>query len=140
MKNRVARLLSVGIALAAVAAVHAQDKTVTANVPFSFYMDSSLMPQGAYRVSTVSNGAAVWIMSTKSDASKAVTTLHLTGKKVDEPARLVFHRYGEEYFLAEVWTGDSSRGGLIARSPREKELAQSGAAPPLAMIQVYLHR
>jgi hypothetical protein len=140
MKNRVARLLSVGIALAAVAAVHAQDRAVTAKVPFSFYMGSSLMPQGPYRVSTMSNGAAVWVASMKSDATKAVTALRVIGKQRDEPAKLVFHRYGEEYFLAEIWTGDSPVGGALPRSPREKELAQSGAAPPLAMIQVYLHR
>jgi hypothetical protein len=30
--------------------VQAQDKTVTANVPFSFYMGSSAMPQGSYKV------------------------------------------------------------------------------------------
>ena len=139
MKNRVARLLSVGIALAAVAAVHAQDKTVTANVPFSFHMGSSLMPQGAYRVSESSSGVVVRIMAMQSDASKASTTVHVNGKKQIEPARLVFHRYGEDYFLAQIWTGDSSNGQAIALSPREKELAQSGAAP-LAMIQVSLHR
>jgi hypothetical protein len=139
MKNRVARLLSVGIALAAVAAVHAQDKTVKANVPFSFYMGSSLMPQGAYRVSESSNGAVVWIKSMQSKAAEAATTHTVTGKKESGPAKLVFHRYGEDYFLAEIWTGGVSTGQALARSPREKELAQSGAAP-LAMIQVSLHR
>src|ERR1700679_266179 len=105
MKNRVARLLSVGIALAAVAAVHAQDKTVKANVPFTFYMGSSLMPQGAYRVSEISNGALVRIVSVKTGAAQGAATLHVIGKTETEPARLVFHRYGEDYFLAEIWTG-----------------------------------
>jgi hypothetical protein len=139
MKNRVARLLSVGIALVAVAAVHAQDKTVKANVPFSFYMGSSLMPQGAYRVSEISNGAVVRIMSMQSKAAKAATTHTVTGKEESEPARLVFHRYGEDYFLAQIWDGHGSTGRALARSPREKELAHSGAAP-LAMIQVSLHQ
>ena len=140
MKSRVTRLLSVGMALAAVTAVYAQNKTVTANVPFSFYMGSSLMPQGAYRVSEISNGAVVRIMSMHSVAAKSETTVSVIGKKQVEPARLVFHRYGKDYFLAQVWTGDGSAGLAFARSPREKELAQSGAAPPLAMIQVFLHR
>jgi|HubBroStandDraft_1064217.scaffolds.fasta_scaffold134534_2 hypothetical protein len=50
MKSKVTTLLSIGIALAAAAAVQAQDNIMTANVPFSFYMGSSLMPKGAYRV------------------------------------------------------------------------------------------
>src|ERR1700678_1412034 len=103
MTNRVARLLSVGIALATVAAVHAQDKTVAANVPFSFHMGSSLMPQGPYRISEISQGAVVWIRSMQSGAAKAVTVRNLAGKKQTEPARLVFHRYGNDYFLAEIW-------------------------------------
>jgi hypothetical protein len=97
------------------------------------------MPQGAYRVSESSSGVVVRIMAMQSDASKASTTVHVNGKKQIEPARLVFHRYGEDYFLAQIWTGDSSNGQAIALSPREKELAQSGAAS-LAMIQVALHR
>jgi hypothetical protein len=140
MTNRVARLLSVGIALAAVAAVHAQDRTMTADVPFSFYMGSSPMPHGAYRVNEISSGAVVSLNALQIDANKAVTTHALAGKNQTEPARLVFHRYGEDYFLAEIWTGDTSVGRVLARSPREKELAQSGAAPHLAMIQIALHR
>jgi hypothetical protein len=41
MKSQVTSLLSIGIALVAVAAVQAQERTVTASVPFSFYMGSS---------------------------------------------------------------------------------------------------
>ena len=140
MNNRVARLLSVGMALAAVVAVHAQDKAVTANVPFNFYMSSTWMPQGAYRVDKVSHGAVVRISSTGSGATKAVTTFPMVGKKQSEPARLVFHRYGDDYFLAEVWTGDESTGQAIARSPREKELAKGGSGTQLAVVQVYLNR
>ena len=140
MKNQATRLVSIGIALAAVVAVHAQDKIMTANVPFRFYMGSTLMPQGAYRVNEFSQGAVVWINSAQGDATKAVTTFNVDGQKQTEPARLVFHCYGQNCFLAEIWSGDSSAGRALARSPREKELAQSGAAPPLAMIQVYLHR
>jgi hypothetical protein len=138
MKSRVTRILSIGIALAAVVVVHAQDKTITANVPFSFYMGNSAMPQGAYRVEEVVHGTAVCMRSTA--ASKALTTHEIAGKKVIEPARLVFHRYGESYFLAEIWTGDSSVGEALPASPREKELAQNGAAPTLAVIRLALHQ
>jgi hypothetical protein len=103
-------------------------------------MDSSPMPQGAYRVNENWSGAVVWLNSIQINAHKAVTTLAIAGKQRTEPARLVFHRYGEDYFLAEIWTGNTSVGRVLARSPREKELAQSGAAPHLAMIQISLHR
>jgi len=140
MKNQVTRLVTIGIALAAAVAVHAQDKTITANVPFSFYMGSSLMPQGAYRVNESSHGSIVSISSTVSTAAKAATAHCLVGKKESEPARLVFHRYGDNYFLAEIWTGDTPEGQALAPSPLEKEFAHSGLGTRLAMVQVYLNR
>jgi hypothetical protein len=137
MKSRVTSLLSIGIALVAVAAVQAQDKTVTANVPFRFYMGSSAMPQGAYRIAQLSQGSVV---SLRSKAATESATAHaIFGKKAVEPARLVFHRYGESYFLAEVWTGAGSTGEALAASPHEKELAHNGASPTLSVIRLALH-
>ena len=51
----------------------------------------------------------------------------------------VFRRYGETYFLAEVWAADGSVGHALGRSAREKELAQNGSAPTLAVIKLALH-
>jgi hypothetical protein len=138
MNSRITRILSFGIALVAVAAVQAQDRTVTANVPFSFYMGRSAMPQGAYKVKELSHGAVVCLRS--ADAANAVVTHQTVSKREIEPARLVFHRYGESYFLAQIWTGDGSIGQALTASPREKELAQNGAAPTLAVIRLALHR
>jgi hypothetical protein len=140
MKNRVAGIVSIGIALAAAVAVHAQDRTITANVPFRFYMGSALMPQGAYRVNEMAAGAVVRMSSMQTDATKGVAAHNVDGNRKAEPARLVFHRYGDTYFLAEIWTGDISVGRALARSAREKELAHSGAGRQLAMVQVYLNR
>jgi hypothetical protein len=138
MKSRVTRILSIGIAMAAAAAVHAQDKTVTANVPFSFYLGSSAMPQGSYRVDEFAHGAVVSLRS--AGALKSVTAHEIFGKKQAEPARLVFHRYGDVYYLAEIWTGDTSIGQELAASPREKEITRNGAMPTVAVIRLALPR
>ena len=134
MKNLVTRLLVFGTALAGAVAVYAQSKIVTADVPFSFYMGSTVMPDGAYRVSEMSNGGVV-ALQTK-NASKAITAFSVSGKSLDEPARLVFRRYGETYFLAQIWSGGSSPGRALPRSTREIELAQNGPTPTLAVIRL----
>jgi hypothetical protein len=138
MKSRVTSLLSIGIALVAVAAVQAQDKTVTANVPFSFYMGGSAMPQGSYKVDELAHGAVIYIRS--KDTTKAATTHEIVGKKEVEPARLVFHCYGQSCFLVEIWNGETSVGQALAVSQHEKELARNGAAPTLAVIRLGLHQ
>jgi hypothetical protein len=69
-------------------------------------------------------------------ATKAITTQHLIGKSLEEPPRMVFRCYGDTYFLAEVWAGDGSTGNALKPSAREKEIAQGGPAPTLAVIRL----
>jgi hypothetical protein len=138
MKNRVAQLVAVGIALTAVAAVQAQTRVLTADVPFSFHVGSTVMPQGSYSVSETPDGVVAWIKP-QQQAAKPVLTYNAVGKDRTEPV-LVFHRVGQEYFLAEIWAGNRLTGRALPRSPLEKELAQSAAAPSLAVVRVALHR
>jgi hypothetical protein len=136
MKSLIARILIVGTALAGVVAVNAADKTITASVPFNFYVGATVMPQGAYRVNELANGGIVALRT--SHASKAITTFPVSGKSESEPPRLVFRRYGDTYFLAEIWAADGSLGHALRHSAREKELAQNGSAPTLAVIRLAL--
>jgi hypothetical protein len=39
-------------------------------------------------------------------------------------ARLVFHRYGERYFLAEVWSGLDVSGRQLVKSQEERAIEQ----------------
>jgi hypothetical protein len=139
MKKRVSQIISLGIALAALPAVQAQDHSMKANVPFDFYVGDKAMPQGAYRVDATSNRVIAWVQGMDQDATKAIVTANITDMTRPGP-KLVFHRYGEDYFLAEIWTGETSIGQYLPRSRREKELARGGAAHTLAVIQVALHR
>src|SRR5580698_7538319 len=84
MKCQVTRILSIGIALVTVAAVQAQDKTVTANVPFNFYIGSKAMSQGAYTVAEFWHGAVVALRS--ADGATSVTTHEVTSNQRFEPA------------------------------------------------------
>jgi hypothetical protein len=134
MKNLIARILVIGTALAGAVCVNAADNAITAYVPFNFYAGATVMPQGAYRVDEVGKSGVVALNTMH--AAKAITTHHLIGKSVEEPPRMVFHRYGDTYFLAEVWAGDGSNGHALKLSPREKEIAQGGPAPALAVIKL----
>ncbi len=136
MKNLIAPILVIGTAFAGVVTAHAADKAITAKVPFNFYVGSTIMPQGAYRVDEVSNGGVVALKTMH--AAKAITTYNLTGKSMNEPPRLVFRCYGDTYFLAEIWAGDGSIGHALGRPAQEKELAQNGSAPTLAVIRLAL--
>jgi hypothetical protein len=123
-------MLSLGIVLAGTVALHAQ--TVTATVPFNFYMGRTAMSKGAYRVDEINGGAVIMLRTGKT--TKAITVHNVAGKPLAERPRLVFHRYGETYFLSEIWTGRSAMGRELARTSHEKELRAGLPAPPSPVI------
>jgi hypothetical protein len=136
MKKLVSRVLIAGVALSGLVAAEAQTKIVTANVPFSFYMRSAAMPGGAYQVDALAPGRVIALRTRGS--AEATTVYQITGK-ADEAPRLVFHRYGDTYFLSEIWSGNGNIGFQLARSRQEKELASNGTAPVVAVVRLAVH-
>ena len=51
--------------------------------------------------------------------------------------KLVFHKYGDQYFLAEVWT--ESKGLILAETPAEKEMRASAGISKYSTMAVLLH-
>jgi hypothetical protein len=120
-------VLIVTLALAtAVASANAQSNAnkVVADVPFEFSVGYKALPAGTYSVqSIVSAGDGLLIQSTDGKMS-ALRLSEATRRIKEKPrARLVFHRYGERYFLAEVWNGVDNTGRQLTKSQEERAIA-----------------
>jgi hypothetical protein len=48
-------------------------------------------------------------------------------------ARLVFHRYGDQYFLYQIWAADD-RGGQIPQTRQEHEIAAHRTSPGESVV------
>ena len=130
MKTLMAKMLSVGIVMAAAIALHAQTKILTVDVPFQFYLGRTAMPAGAYTVSESATGAIVTLKTANSIAS--LVTVNTVAKNGEINPRLVFHRSGDSYFLSQIW-GASSVGHSLSQSAREKEASASAALPEVTL-------
>jgi hypothetical protein len=120
-------VLIVTLALAtAVVSANAQSNAnkVVADVPFEFSVGYKALPAGTYSVqSIVSAGDGLLIQSTDGKTS-ALRLSEATRRIKEKPqARLVFHRYGERYFLAEVWNGVDNTGRQLTKSQEERAIA-----------------
>jgi hypothetical protein len=120
-------VLIVTLALAtAIASANAQSNAnkVVADVPFEFSVGYKALPAGTYSVqSIVSAGNGLLIQSTDGKMS-ALRLSEATPRIKEKPqARLVFHRYGERYFLAEVWNGLDNTGRQLTKSQEELAIA-----------------
>lgn len=117
----------IALATAVVSANAQSSRLIVSNVPFEFTVGDQTMPAGEYRV-TPALSKALTIQS--SDAKNAVMRLanDIRPNKTNKQARLVFHRYGNRYFLSEVWGNADSIGRQLLKSRQERAIARELAA------------
>ena len=104
------------------------------DVPFEFSVADRVMPAGSYDV--VSTPGLLRVYSHTSRRGVLVTWNYIdAGAKGDTRGRLIFHKYGDQYFLAEAWVSPGSPpGAALSESRTERETARSNSK--LARIDV----
>jgi hypothetical protein len=127
--------------LAAAATFAQSGPTLTANIPFDFSVANRTLPAGEY---TVKGGATAGTIVVRNDDGKGAVSVwaQSTGSNgTAKKAALVFHRYGNQYFLARVIYADGSEGREIMMSKTEKRLikgsdrlAQNQVEPEIVTI------
>jgi hypothetical protein len=126
-------VLYAALLLAASASI-AQTKQgdVVANIPFPFVVAHQTLPAGHYIVSPA-NAVALGIHDANNRGT-FVPTQSTQRSANDNSCKLVFHRYGDTYFLSEVWVAGNSNGRRLFRSRAERELAESGKEKVIAEV------
>ena len=93
-------LYVVGVAAVLAASVTpSQAADLKCQIPFAFSVNNRALPPGIYDVS-ISQGV-LSMRGTKGGAFVLVTNLATT---TDDSSKLVFHRTGDAYVLAQAWT------------------------------------
>ena len=135
---RVLVLLALALA-AAIAPVRTnaqENDRMVMTIPFAFSAGGATLPAGTYVVARTSlTSSAFRIRSAEGHAVTSVMTHgSLDGGRQPVRAKLVFHRYGDAYYLAEVWTPSNNIGCEVQTSKHERELAERGAKPELVAV------
>jgi len=98
----------------------AQTNKATADIPFSFSLNGRTLPAGHYTISTESNNPTVLSVEDRED-SVHIMAIALPG--ADESKRdntLVFHKYGNRYFLTTIRANNASLSCHLMPSKQEK--------------------
>lgn len=120
---RTIAMLGVFVAFGATSVLAQSSPRVTANIPFSFSVANHTMPAGKYSVERP--GASRDLLLIRSRENNAVTfvmTQGATAKTYSDKTKLVFHRYGNEYFLAKMWTKGESSGTAFPLTRAERQI------------------
>jgi hypothetical protein len=98
---------------------------MSAQVPFDFYVGTQKLPAGSYKISHPATDLVQFNDSNKH--SSIVLTNGINNKVAPSVGKLVFNKYGDNYFLTEVlWTG-STLGRQLVRSKLELQMARNNA-------------
>ena len=143
MMNSTRVRLAAGAALMAsfllfsVGSAQAESGPLMATIPFGFYTGTTLMPAGEYRIDTIENGVVkLFNRDTHTPVLVSTSAVRNSSRELVS-GKIVFHRYGQDYFLSEMWWSGSDVGSKAPISNRERELAK-GATP--ARIESLAHR
>jgi hypothetical protein len=98
-----------------------------AEIPFDFICQRQVMPRGAYTISIVLER---FIELSSRDGKTHVISLIEPDDKVGRPGtKLVFHRYGDRYFLNEFQTETREFGIKLPKSKAEQQAELNEARP-----------
>lgn len=116
--------------------------TVKGKIPFAFSVGNQTLAAGDYTIRSANSGVGIQICSKDCrERTQVLTNDALTRQEVPV-SKLVFRRYGNQYFLARVWLAEESYGYEVPpsrterelRKNRAKHLAQNAAEPELVSI------
>jgi len=98
---------------------------IRANIPFQFVVAGTTAPAGTYVFSfPVAEGSVC--MQLIGTGGRFFVTNPDSAYTSPQKAKLVFHRYGNQYFLSQIGTTSSSRD--IPPSPKEREAEKTTVA------------
>lgn len=132
MKRICIALSTVLLVMTASAFSQVREGDVVADVPFAFVVPGRTLPPGHYTVKRLNDLLSI----ADQQQSLFVPTHSVQRTAHEDTSKMVFHRYGDLYFLSEVWVGGSSTGKVLFPTRAERELADRGAERELAVVRM----
>ena len=104
---------------------------IRVNIPFDFSIANKKLPAGNYSIGRAiqnSDNTVLSILDGRGHTKEARLSIPVLAAEAKNQATLVFHRYGDEYFLYQVWDAGETTGRQFLKSSAEREI-QSRLVP-----------
>jgi hypothetical protein len=119
-------MLSLVLMLTAVSVCAQSQRSKVTKIPFSFIVGQKILPAGEYTLElNRKDSHNVWLIQHRDGRTSALfTTMLVRSSETQENAKLIFHKYGAQYFLSQIWTPGSHSGRELPMPRFERELAK----------------
>ena len=134
----IALVVLIGSMAVAAQAQSISNAQVRVSVPFQFHVGNETLPAGDYLIRQLNAdaSAATLQISRKDGSAAAVINMTAATRKAPETSQLTFHRYGNQYYFAEVWIDGAKDGLQTPTSKAERATRNELAALNLPMESV----
>ena len=130
--------LAVGVlATAPAATAQSSSTTVKVEIPFAFQVGSQHMPAGIYHIDLLSSDT-IALRGPDRHASGLVMVHSTVTLKTPDQGVAVFDRYGNSYYLHQIWTQGDTSGREFSKSKAEKETLQARNNQPPTLVELAL--
>lgn len=121
-------MLSLVLMLTAVSVCAQSERSGVLNIPFNFIVGGKTLPAGEYTVEpNRKDSHNVWLVqSREGNATALFATMPVRANQTQEETKLVFRKYGDQYFLSRIWTPGGNTGRELVMPRLERELAKNG--------------
>lgn len=119
-------ILSLLLMVTAVSVCAQSERRKVTTIPFSFIVGQKTLPAGEYRLEpNRKDSHNVWLIQSRDGGTSALfTTMPVRSSETQEKTKLIFHKYGDQYFLSQIWTPGSQSGRELLMPRLERELAK----------------
>lgn len=116
----------------------AQAAELAAKIPFEFRAGNQTLPPGHYVVSQQTVTGVVFFTNAQNGSTAMVVTGRVQRGPEAVKGQIRFHRYGDNYYLSQIWEPGSLAGREVIRSKREAELALTSWPAGVEVMSVAL--
>ena len=112
-------ILAAGFLTAGSAMAQLQN-AVVADMPFSFILNGRSLPAGHYTIATLPNSHDVLRIEDRVDSVHIITMVMPASSERQSDNTVLFHKYGNQYFLSSIRVSGFSMNCHLTTSKQEK--------------------
>jgi hypothetical protein len=103
--------------------------SLEADIPFQFHVGNAKLPPGKYVIRVVPNSdlGVMEISSADGSTSALFEVRDAQAKSAPGKNELIFNKYGQRYFLENLFDESNPSGSAVVKSGYEKRIAEAAA-------------
>jgi hypothetical protein len=131
MKNKLrAGLVLLGLVVMLFVPAVAQ-RPSRAKIPFDFTIGKKTLKAGEYVIKAAGSGSVpeLLVFQDAHGTPRAVVNgVRVEAVENNGKCRLLFTKYGNQYFLSQIWLSETESGAMVRKGPLERELAKEAGS------------